>query len=81
MTKHKKGNFVLKDGAQRKKDKYICVSCSKAGIKHKVINVPGPKTKKKSICGPGLPTTKRHCTGCGAEDGPWIQSTMLDPGM
>lgn len=49
-----------------------CTTCRQESRAHEIIETPGPLTTQLSFWGPGLPTVKRYCTGCGAEDGPWL---------
>lgn len=56
---------------------YDCKDCLEKNIEHEVISVPGEKTDKHSTWGPGLPTTYRKCTACGAKDGPWISAALV----
>lgn len=54
-------------------DMYDCRKCLANGTEHKIIRVPGPPAEgSHTHCIKGEPTTKRRCTGCGIEDGPWV---------
>lgn len=61
-------------------NQYNCRDCSRDGESHEVVHVPGPPTGASSTWGPGLPTTMRHCTRCGAEDGPWVSADIVGGG-
>jgi hypothetical protein len=43
---------------------YECTDCINEGSEHKVEYLPHPDAYE----------TIRKCTGCGAEDGPWIKA-------
>jgi hypothetical protein len=62
VMKIKNGKFIF--------NKYVCAECESKGIKHKVIDMPGPPTDTRSDWGAGLPTTMRKCTACDFQDGP-----------
>jgi hypothetical protein len=51
---------------------FYCNTCRHESRAHEIIEIPGPPTGRQSAWGAGLPTVKRYCTGCGAEDGPWL---------
>ena len=73
----KRGNFIMKGMEPELINTYWCVECQKMGITHEVIDIPGPATDAACHWGAGLPTTLRHCTGCEAEDGPWVSSKLV----
>jgi hypothetical protein len=54
---------------------YDCTVCQKAGRSHQIVEVPAGVTTNHSHWGPGVPRYRRQCSGCGAEDGPWVKAT------
>jgi hypothetical protein len=75
----KKGNFVINHDRWEKSDMetttdemYDCADCIKSNTPYNIIRIPGPLSTGNVACAKGVPTTKRRCTGCGAEDGPWV---------
>lgn len=80
MQEIKKGNFSLNHDrwsasnlGSTNDDMYDCTDCVAAEREHKIISIPGPpvqETQRHAV--KGETTTKRKCTGCGAEDGPWV---------
>ncbi len=69
--------FIMRGWTPKLINTYYCKRCKDAGIEHKVIDIPGPITDDECDFGPGLPTTMRHCTGCSAEDGPWVSAELV----
>ena len=69
-----KANFVMKGYTSELVNTYYCKPCKDSGIEHEVIKVPGPHTDS------GIPTTLRRCTGCLAEDGPWVSADHVGGG-
>jgi hypothetical protein len=61
-------------------NQYDCEDCRAKGIPHQVVEVPGRLTTDRSYWGSGLPTTMRECTGCGAQDGPWVSTSLVGDG-
>ena len=80
MGSLKRGNFIMKGYTPELINTYWCKECHNQGINHEVVNIIGPQTSSSCQWGAGLPTTMRHCTGCGAEDGPWISSDLVGGG-
>jgi len=80
LTARQMTTFVMKGSTPELVNKYDCSSCLESGRTHEVIDVAGPFTGPSSCWGSGLPTTKRHCTGCGFEDGPWISAELVGGG-
>ncbi len=76
MSRPKRGHFVMKGYTAKSVNRYWCQECKDKKIPHKVVNIPGPGTTSRSCWGSGLPTTKRKCTSCGAEDGPWVSAQI-----
>jgi hypothetical protein len=76
----RRGLFIMKDYTPDLINTYYCVACKKAGREHEVIEVSGPQTDLSSQWGSGVPTTMRRCSGCGAEDGPWVSSKIVGGG-
>lgn len=56
---------------------YDCVACKEKGIEHEVKTVPAGFTNHNSTWGSGIPTTKKQCSNCGTEDGPWVSASMV----
>jgi hypothetical protein len=69
--------FVMRGYDKDTINKYDCSLCKRRSITHEVVTIPGGHTNGNSWCGPGIPTTKRRCTGCGYEDGPWVSSDIV----
>lgn len=70
----KKGNFIMKGYTPELINTYYCEDCKEAGKEHEIIDVPDSPTTSHSHWGAGVPSHKRRCTGCGAEDGPWVKA-------
>lgn len=74
----KKSSFIVKyEYGKRIENVYECENCKESGYDHRVIDVPGPLTDKRSDWGAGKPTTMRKCTRCGFQDGPWISTDIV----
>lgn len=59
---------------------YDCRDCLSAKRKHKVIQVPRGETNRYSTWGAGVPCHVMVCTGCGAENGPWVSCADVGDG-
>jgi hypothetical protein len=57
-----------------------CTVCRAAGRDHQIVEFASERTTRDSDWGPGLPTTKRRCTNCGFEDGPWVSASIVGGG-
>jgi hypothetical protein len=59
---------------------YRCTDCTDVGRNHEIVDVEAGATDRTSCWGAGIPTTKRRCTGCGDEDGPWVSAATVGGG-
>lgn len=77
-----RGRFVM-DANEIKQGRwnvYYCVPCRGAIRAHAIEDRPAGHTTRSSTWGAGVATTVRHCTGCGAEDGPWVSAQDVGGG-
>lgn len=76
ISKPKRGNFVMNSSrysVPTNDSMYDCVDCLRENIPHQIITVPGPDVEHNTQTAlRGDATTLRQCTGCGAQDGPWV---------
>ncbi len=72
----KRGSFSMdwEEAQQGRWNVYRCTDCRSDGRPHQIINVARGRTDACSTWGAGVPAHVRKCTGCGAEDGPWVSA-------
>jgi hypothetical protein len=76
MSIANKGRFVSAFCGGNNKEPY-CIDCKNAGREHAVEDRREGFTSRHSFWGEGIPTTIRVCTGCGAQDGPWVSADIV----
>lgn len=57
-----------------------CTDCRAAGRDHRIVEKSVGVTDQRSCWGPGIPTYKQQCTGCGAESGPMVSAAHVGGG-
>ena len=78
MSEKKFARFVSAfcgDGGTNKKP--YCQDCRDAGRNHTVDDKSAGHTNQSSHWGSGVPRTIRVCSGCGAQDGPWVSAELV----
>lgn len=50
-----------------------CRKCNAQGTEHTIIEKPAGVNQYFG----GVPQQTRHCTGCGASDGPWVKAKYV----
>jgi hypothetical protein len=66
--------FIMNGHTPELVNTYHCSSCKEEGREHGVIRIKAESTSRFSTWGEGIPATKRQCTGCLFEDGPWVSA-------
>ncbi|MEO5646095.1 MAG: hypothetical protein ABIO57_03455 [Candidatus Paceibacterota bacterium] len=77
ILKAKVGFFILNSkrcSVPTNDTMYDCNDCLQNKVEHKIITIPGPPSEGGQTSYRGEATTLRECTGCGAQDGPWVMA-------